>query len=30
MWTAVGDEVFCDRRPCNAALDRRRKVAATG
>ncbi len=27
MWTAFADEVFCDRRPCNAELARGRAAA---
>ena len=27
MWSSHGGEVFCDRRPCNAELDQRRKMA---
>jgi hypothetical protein len=24
MWTVLADAVFCDRRPCNAALEEKR------
>jgi hypothetical protein len=24
MWTVLADGIFCDRRPCNAALEERR------
>ncbi|OFX18428.1 MAG: hypothetical protein A2V77_24835 [Anaeromyxobacter sp. RBG_16_69_14] len=30
MWTAHGGGLFCDRRPCNAALDRARRTAKAG
>ena len=28
MWTVLGEKVFCDRRPCNAALDELRTAKA--
>jgi hypothetical protein len=27
MWTVVGNEAFCDRRRCNAAMARLRAAA---
>jgi hypothetical protein len=27
MWTVHENDVFCDRRSCNAALDRARTIA---
>ncbi len=27
LWNVLGSEVFCDRRPCNAALCQARKAA---
>jgi hypothetical protein len=30
LWNAHEGDVFCDRRPCNAALDRARRIAKVG
>ncbi len=30
MWNVYAGDIFCDRRPCNAAFDQARKMAKAG